>query len=57
LPIATTLAVVVGTHLVVTMSDQLSRPSRRILYASLTCYAILGLALIARLANLLPHDL
>jgi len=51
------IAIVVGTQLIFAFQEQLSRPSKRIVYASLACWGLLLLVFLARLTNLLPHDL
>ncbi len=51
------IAIVVGTQLIFAFQGQLSRPSKRIVYASLASWGLLLMAFLARLTNLLPHDL
>jgi hypothetical protein len=56
-PIASIIGIVVGTQLLFAFQELLSRPSKRIVYASLACWGLLALAFVARLADLLPRDL
>jgi hypothetical protein len=51
------IAILVGTQLIFAFQAQLSRPSKRIVYASLACWGLLLMAFLARLTHLLPHDL
>jgi hypothetical protein len=56
-PIASIIAIVVGTQLIFAFEGKLSRPSKHMLYASLTAWGLLVLAFFARLANVLPDGL
>jgi hypothetical protein len=55
--ITSIIAIVIGTQLIFAFQEQLSRPSRRLRYASLACWGVLLLAFLARLAHLFPPDL
>jgi hypothetical protein len=51
------IGIVVGTQLIFAFQARLSRPSKRLVYASLACWGLLLMTFLARLMNLLPHDL
>jgi len=57
LPIPTLAAVIVGTRVLVTLREKWSTPSRRVWYAALISWAVLAVALWARVTNRLPPDL
>ena len=57
LRITSVIAIAVGTRMIFAFQEQLARPSKRVLFASLACWGVLLLAFFARLAGLFPNDL